>query len=183
LREMVFLFLGLVRAYKGVPALIETFRSLPYDDLHLLIAGEPVSKKLWQDIERKAGDCSQVQLHPKFISPEEIQVYMNAADIVVFPYTKTLTTGALLLAMSFGRACIAPKMGAVQDTLDDKGGFLYDLAAPNGLRDSMERAVRSRWQLEDMGRHNRRRAESWDWDDIAYRTSHVYRQCLGVEPV
>jgi len=58
---------------------------------------------------------------------------MNACDVVVFPYQEILTSGAVILAMSFGRACVAPRLGCIQDVLDDKGAFIYEPSNKAGL--------------------------------------------------
>ncbi len=179
--KIVFLFLGMIRPYKGVPDLIETFKGLTNDSIHLLIAGMPISEKLSGEILSAIGDCDNIHYHPYHIDDDQMQDYLNAADAVVFPYTKALTSGALILGMSFRRACIAPKMGALGDTLDESGGFLYDPSDAGGLREAMEKAIRERTRLEDMGEYNRRKAEGWTWNEVARMTADVYKRCLSGE--
>jgi beta-1,4-mannosyltransferase len=179
LEPMLFLFLGHIRPYKGVAALIDIFRALPDQNIRLLIAGKPISAEMAADVQRRIQDCPRIRADLGFVRDEEIQVYMNAADAVVFPYAKSLTSGALVLAMSFGRACIAPRLGAAEDMLDNSGGFLYDPASPRGLQDALEAAIRRRGELDEMGTNSRRRAEAWDWTEVARLTARVYRCCLG----
>ena len=79
---------------------------------------------------------------------------MNACDVVVFPYRDTLTSGAVVLAMSFARACIAPRRGCLAALLDRAGGFLYDPDRSRWPRQRLAAGHRSRDQLPEMGRHN-----------------------------
>ncbi len=172
--QLTFLFLGMIRPYKGVVGLIEHFKALANDDIHLLIAGKPFSEELSTKIASAAGDHAGIQYRLAHIENDEMQDYLNAADVVVFPYTRALTSGALILAMSYSRACIAPKMGALEDTLEESGGFLYDPADPNGLRDAMQRAVSEAPKLAGMGACNLERAAGWDWDLVARLTADIY---------
>ena len=176
--KMVFLFLGMIRPYKGVPGLIEIFKGLANDNLHLIIAGKPLSQELSGEISTAIEGHANIQYRPDHIPAEEVQDYLNAADVVVFPYSKALTSGALILAMSFKRACIAPKLGALEDTLDENGGYLYDPASAGGLREAMELTIREQARLEGMGEHNRRRAEGWPWHKVARLTAEIYQNCV-----
>ena len=111
---------------------------------------------------------------PGFIPVEQVQIYVNACDVVVFPYRNTLTSGAIVLAMSFARACIAPRQGCVAALLDGDGGFLYEATDPEGLANALRRAIASRDELAAMGRHNARQIAPWDWQRVATMTRDVY---------
>lgn len=180
--ELVFLFLGSIRPYKGVVSLIHDFKAVASTRHRLIIAGEPLNTALRTEVEQAIDRDPRITFHPHFVADAAIQTYLHAADAVVFPYTRTLTSGALILAMSFGRACIAPRMGALADTLDAAGGFLYDPAAPGALRRALAQASREVARLPSMGRHNRARAAGWGWDEAARLTNTIYRSCLERNP-
>jgi glycosyltransferase involved in cell wall biosynthesis len=93
-----------------------------------------------------------------------------------------LTSGAVILAMSFGRACIAPATGCIQDVLDERGAFLYDPERPGALRDAIARALGCRDRLREMGAYNLERAREWGWDRVARETAHVYDEALRNPP-
>ncbi|PZD71755.1 GDP-mannose:glycolipid 4-beta-D-mannosyltransferase [Acaryochloris thomasi RCC1774] len=179
--KTVFLFFGLIRPYKGVPELIDAFEKLRADEICLLIAGQPRDNDLRGLIERKvAKNCESICFIPRFIAEDEVQIYMNAADVVVFPYRELLTSGAILLATSFGRACIAPQRGAILESLDSKGAFLYDPDSESGLLKAMTSALAHKANLHEMGQHNYRVAKAWGWEEVARETSAVYSKCLNV---
>jgi glycosyltransferase involved in cell wall biosynthesis len=112
-----------------------------------------------------------VTIVPEKVDDARIQYFMNASDAVVLPYRRSLTSGAAVLAMSFARPCIAPRIGCFGEMLDERGAFLY---RRGGLRDAMEEAMRRRDELPAMGEYNRARAAAWSWDAIAARTLAVY---------
>jgi glycosyltransferase involved in cell wall biosynthesis len=178
-QSTVFLFFGNIRPYKGVSQLIESFEEMKCSSCSLVIAGRPLNQAVASTIEKRIAGNGLIQLRAGYIPDEEVECYMNAADVVVFPYQDVLTSGAVILAMSFGRACIAPAMGCISDVLDERGAFLYDPGASDGLREAMKQAVRARARLNEMGEHNRKRAEEWGWDRIARATARVYADALG----
>jgi glycosyltransferase involved in cell wall biosynthesis len=171
-REFVFLFLGWIRRYKGVMDLVDAFGTL--DGARLLIAGSAPERRLLHSLQRRAG--TNVTIVPEAVDDEHIQLYMNACDTVVLPYRRSLTSGAAVLAMSFARACIAPRIGCFGQMLDERGAFLYPRG---GLHEAMQSAIRRRDELPAMGRHNQARAATWDWDRIAARTLEVYGSGSG----
>lgn len=177
--QTTFLFLGLIRPYKGVPELIDAFATTNQENSRLIIAG-----KIWgedreweQQIIQKTSNNSRIKLIPEFIPNNQLQLYFNACDVVVFPYKNILTSGAVLLAMSFGKACIAPKIGCIPDTLDDTGSFLYDPKNPEGLSNSLQLAIDNQSRLDKMGKHNFQLAEKLGWDKIAQMTLKIYQTC------
>ena len=177
--SLVLLFLGLIRPYKGVLEMIDAFRQLHQDGVQLVIAGKLADKELAELINQKVKDCSAIKFIPGFVADEQIQVYMNACDAVVLPYRDILTSGSIILAMSFSRACIAPRKGCIGDVLDDSGAFLYDPDMEKGLLQAMNHAIQHRTDLLQMGERNRQLAEQWGWNRVAEMTLHVYQQCFN----
>lgn len=173
--ERVLLFLGNIRPYKGVTELIQVFRRVAAPNSVLVLAGRPLNDDVQNEVQRLAGDDGRVRYFPGFVDDSEVQAYMNAADAVVFPYREVLTSGAVVLAMSFAKACIAPRLGCIPDVLDARGAFLYDADSPEGLSSAVREALDAGERLVEMGRHNREKAEEWSWDRIAAATMEVYR--------
>jgi glycosyltransferase involved in cell wall biosynthesis len=163
----VFLFLGWIRKYKGVTDLVAAFNRL--EGAKLLMAGSAPEPWLLRWLFLRAGP--HVSIRPQAVDDEQVQLYMNACDAVVLPYRRSLTSGAAVLAMSFARACIAPRIGCFEQMLDERGAFLY---AEGGLLEAMRTAMRERERLPEMGQHNLARAAQWDWASIAARTLEVY---------
>jgi len=180
--SLVMLFLGNVRPYKGVMDFVRTFRALQLDhaDVRLIIAGRPLDEELSKELICAIGDCENIDYRPGFIPSDMLQYYMNAADIIVMPYKKVLSSGLGVLAMSFGKPCIAPAIGCLRDILTSDGSFLYSVNDADGLKMALLNAVEKRQQLNEMGARNYERAKSWSWSTVAEKTLDVYRSCCGV---
>jgi len=177
--QVVFLFLGAVRPYKGVLELIQAFQQLASDRAVLVIAGQPLNDEFRRKIETAGAGLDNVRFRPGFVADDQIQVYMNAADVVVLPYRHLLSSGAALLAMSFGKPCVGPAMGCLTDVLDASGAFLYDPACETGLLESMRRVVERADTLAAMGEYNRQKASQWTWASAAAATRTLYDRCLS----
>lgn len=179
-KRFVFLFIGQVHPYKGVRELIATFKSLLENDAFLLIAGKASDAEFEHEIE---GDVrlseDQIAFHPGFVPDEKLQIYLNAADVVVLPFTEILTSGSAVLAMSFGKPIIAPRHGCLPEMLGGQESLLYDPKKENGLFLALHDAMEARERLNDLGRVNIEKARQWDWQMVAKRTAEVYHGLNG----
>jgi beta-1,4-mannosyltransferase len=171
---VVFLFLGRIQPYKGVPELIREFKTVP-QEFRLVVAGRPADAEMAQTILDGIGAAQNIVFHPRFVPDEEIQFYMNACDAVVLPYRQVLTSSAAMLAISFGRACVAPRLSGMLELLDDRGAFLYDPAQPGALAKAIRAAANSRERLNQMGIHNLAKVSSQDWATVAAATLKIYQ--------
>lgn len=173
--KIVFLFFGLIRPYKGVIYLIEQFKRISDPKALLLIAGKPKPDGFKYEIESSCSDHNQIKTYLKFIPDNEIEIYMNSADIIIFPFQEILNSASLILAMSFGKAVISPNLGSIPEIIDEKGAFLYYPKNESGLLNAMNEALKS--DLFSMGQSNYDKVKSFDWPTIANKTYEVYKQC------
>ena len=177
--NLVFLSLGAVRDYKGGTELVESFSKMDVGhSARLLIVGKPQTERVRREIEGKAARLGDRLLFvPDYVGSDDIQTYMNAADIFVAPFRNVLTSGSVILALSFGKPVIAPRLGCLPELLNDTSQFLYDPCDPDGLRLSLEAAVgSSSGALEALGHQARRVADRLDWGMISVLTSQCYEQ-------
>lgn len=140
--DHLFLTLGYVRKYKGIDTLCDAFARLGHDSkAQLLIAGKVSSSDRTYFYDAFARSDT-ITCHDGFVPDGEVQVYLNAADFAVFPYTAFTTSGAAVLAHSFSVPVIAPDVGFFREFVEDgQTGFLYDPNEQNALKDVIERAA------------------------------------------
>lgn len=174
----VFLFLGMLRPYKGVLELIDTFLRLDLEDARLIVAGQAIDADYARQIESAVEEKENIMFFPGLVPDAKMQEYLSACDVVVFPYRDIFTSGAVILAMSFGCPCIAPKLGCIGEILDENGAFVYDPNHKHTLQSTLLVAHRQQLQLRQMGQYNRKIAEEWDWQFVAELTRDVYEFCL-----
>ncbi|PJF32871.1 MAG: glycosyltransferase, partial [Phototrophicales bacterium] len=78
----VLLFFGAIRNYKGVPDLVTVFDEVAGDRDELVIAGRVYDRGLVDGI-RLQTRAKKIHLHDRFVPDEEIQLFLNACDLVV----------------------------------------------------------------------------------------------------
>jgi len=128
---LVFGQFGLIRPYKGLEKLVNSWtswRGRPEDAL-LLIAGHPSDKHLDEFLTLHASQLEGIQYHPGSIDAEDFQYFFRAADIIVLPYQRILNSGAALLTLSFNKPVILPRTDALSELRDQVGAdwvYLYE---------------------------------------------------------
>jgi glycosyltransferase involved in cell wall biosynthesis len=181
--DFVLLFFGTVRPYKGVAKLVQAHSQLGRSDVQLLIVGPSLLYRTQclgyvaaiQDFMQRLDNARLVL---KWIDDSDIQIYMNASDVVVFPYLSIMTSGALIMAMGFGKPCIASRIGCIGETLDDRGAFLYEPGDQGGLLNAIKTCLECVDRLPQMGEHNRQLAQKLDWYRVASLTLAAYEGCV-----
>jgi len=177
--DTVFLFFGMIRRYKGVPDLVDAYEAASLPESTLLIAGNPDTEALQAELDRKTAGATDIVTAYEFITSEEIQRYMNAADAVVLPFRRITTSGTAILAMTFGKPLVVPPLGCLPKLLTEAGAIFYDRSERDGLARALEDAAEA--DLAAMGAANRRRVERYDWESIASKTAAAYARAHGIE--
>jgi glycosyltransferase involved in cell wall biosynthesis len=161
-QKKVMLYLGLIKPYKGITTLIECFKKYSDENAVLIIAGRIMDTKYGEHIKNLIE--SRIILIDRFIKDDELQVYFNAADIVVLPFKKIENSGSAILAMGFKKAVIAPQMGVLAERLENQPELLYS--------DSLEQAFEyfkkmTKEKLEEVGEVNFLSLSKYKWSDFA----------------
>ena len=160
----VILNIGLIKPYKGILELMEAFDTLQHPNTYLVIAGKVMDQEYGKKIRARLSD--RVTLVDEFIPADELQVYFNAADLVVLPFQSIENSGSVIMAMGFARPIIAPRMGVVQERLIQQDEWLYDSIheLPAKLRYATELPQGT---LEAAGNRNFEALAKYTWQDFA----------------
>jgi glycosyltransferase involved in cell wall biosynthesis len=138
-----------------------------------VIAGKPWPPKSYvEKIWILATGDPRIRISARAIPDEDLQLYINAADILAFPFRHVLTSGSVILAMSFGRPVIVPNLGCLPELVGDDAGIAYDPANPEGLVVALQQATES--DLASMGAAAARRVNTVSWRSLAQETAKVY---------
>jgi len=180
--DFVFLFFGGIEKRKGIENLLQSFDKLKNKNIKLIVAG-----KLPNDPDRSLRIIlnnyrkklnGYLKVNPNFIKEEEVQYYFNCADVVVAPFTRIITSGSVILALSFGKPIICPRMGNLKD-LPENIGFYYNPRNDDGLLECMKQAINKKCELEQIGKNAYKYVQkSLGWYDIAVKTYEVYKEIL-----
>lgn len=177
--DFIFLFFGRIRPYKGVGKLIRSFKSIhTNENIKLLIVGKVFKPQIENLLVNNTLNDKRIILKLKKIPDDDIQIYMNASDVIVTPYKDVLTSGQVILAMSFSKPIIAPKLGCIIDILDEKGSILYTPDINESLLQALEKSLDMKTNLAQMGKHNLDLVKFYDWKRIVVEIIKLYHQIL-----
>ena len=176
--EFVYLHFGQIRPYKGIDRLLDAFDGVSQvePDSRLLLVGKPGRFEGLRQLRDRARANPRVLENFNAVPDADIQVYMNAADVVVLPHQTALNSGALLLAYSFARPVVAPATGCLEHHVDDSTGILFDsaggsLAVQNAMLSARDLGV-------EHGRAAYERAEELHYLEISKQFAEVVDELL-----
>lgn len=170
---VVFIFLGGIRPNKGIETLIQAFRGLRGDRFLLVIAGKANRPETYaESLKTLATGDDRISLHLRHISDDDIQVFLNAADIAVLPFAKILTSSSTILAMSFGLPVIVPATGCLPALVGPDAGWLFEPNDPASLAEVMQFAATSDFQPR--GKRAFERVSSCSPERFAEQTIRAY---------
>jgi glycosyltransferase involved in cell wall biosynthesis len=166
-------FVGGIRPNKGLEDLVAAFVQADVPDAWLLIAGRPWPPQSYvEQVRQQAVAHPRIVLAAREIPDQAMQLYLNAADVLAFPFRQVLTSSSAILAMSFGRPLIVPRLGCLPELVGSDAGFVYDTGDIGGLASVIEQA--SHADLDTMGAIAKRRADASTWQDLAMGTLAAY---------
>ncbi|RKP53846.1 glycosyltransferase [Cohnella endophytica] len=167
----VILFLGAIKAYKGVEDLVEAFNAVKTKDAYLIVAGKADDKMA--AYLRRMTDTENIVLDLRFIPNEEVADLIRAADVMAMPYKEITTSGSAILGLSFRKLIVMPDNEFIDEYFKDGMVVRYDPAESNGLTNAMKTALNAK------GRRKKPKyeeaLEELEWSAIAERMKNVYQ--------
>lgn len=159
--------IGIVRAYKQVPHLIEVFRSSAPADGTLHVVGAVPDPALADLVEAAAADDPRVELDLRHVDDARFVAEVTAAELVALPYDGLHNSGLVLAALSLGRPVLVPDTTTTRALSAEVGhGWVRMFPAPLDaatLRDAM--SVRIPDRLPDLS------ARGWAGAAVAHRAA------------
>lgn len=171
-QDFVFMSFGQIRKYKGLEQLISVFRELDLPNARLLIVGKPLNNEVESYIRKLSDGDSRIHMVLEFVPDDRTSLYHSASDVVVLPFHRILTSGAVILGLSMGLPVITTRFGCMPETVTENAGWIVGRDAPT-LKDAMIQAYHAS-DLEARGRAAKAIAQNLDWDKIASRHMEVY---------
>jgi glycosyltransferase involved in cell wall biosynthesis len=164
-KEVCLLREGFMEAYQGEERLVIACR-LPHRSLrdwkHFV-----VRLPLWLN--------PQVELEESYIPAEEVQLYFNAADVLILPRIDSLNSGNVALGWTFGTVVVGPAEGVIGEMLKNQGCPTFKTPTA----ESLARAVREGLQSarEGQGKRLMKHAKKrLSWDKISRQHIKFYKE-------
>ena len=176
--DIVLIALGAIRPYKKYESLIDVVSTANKKDarLKLLIAGKGENAYI-EGLHRRAGGSTAVVISEGHIPETEMSAVLSAADYAVFAYGESsLTSGALILALSYGVPCIVSGMPADELVTEGINGYRAD------TEEELLEVIKHLPTLKPLPPEQViASVASASWDSVARQTEALYGS-LGVRP-
>jgi len=177
--EFVYLSLGKANPYKGLENLLVAYNNVTDGNDKMIIAGKFPKKEYYHSIVSKIKEIDpageRIILMDRRIDDNELQTFMNAANVMVLPYKKrsVMSSGIALMSLSFGLPIIAPAIGNFVDLLkSDSVGVLYGKdSCIKDLSEAMRIAKEMHFDKDSIIEY----AKMYDWNDIGRKASEYLR--------
>jgi glycosyltransferase involved in cell wall biosynthesis len=170
----VTLTLGNIAAYKGLERFAAVFSATAAPDDVALIAGRDRDAGVVRRLRRAAAADGRIRLHAGYVPDDEVHLYLAAADALVAPFERILTSSSVVVGLSYGLPMVAPDLGCMAEQIG-AAGVVYP-PGDEGLAQAL--AAIKRADRTQMSAAARAIAAGLSWDDIGQRTAEVYRAAV-----
>jgi len=144
--EIVLVMFGAIKAYKGLLKSLDAFDQLrrmrPNSRFRLIVAGKADDSPESQEFVQRALSHPFVLIENQTIPNDRVQIYLNAADLGLANYTRSLNSGAVLLYGSFGLPTVVADTGTFRCELDPTSTIFVQGNSTEEFADSISEGVK-----------------------------------------
>ena len=172
----VVLCFGLIRPYKGVDVLVESFRQI--EGAELWVVGRPLGVSM--ERLRRLAPRGRVRFVDRYLGDAEQAAFFRRAEVLVLPHRSVDVSGVLFAGLAFGKAMVLSDVGGFREIVEDHGaGRLVPAGDPEALAAAITELLA---RPEERALLERQAAEAaagpFSWDRIAGLTLDVYEDVL-----
>ena len=178
--DFVAVFVGRIEPYKGVEQLVRSIVRIDTTrKVRLLVGGECKSAQLRSSIEASAGTDARVRLQLEWLTDADVALYLDAADVAIFPFECVTNSSSIALALCHGVPVIAPRFAALHHIPESCGNW-YQPDDPNGLDGALSQTLNLTHEQRAAQRTEALRyTESFDWQAVGQATERLYDEVLS----
>jgi len=189
--EEIILFVGYIAPRKGVDLLVKAWSEIARmrPKAHLVLVGPYPQKTQEELVGRNATSFfakieRTIQESPapervSFIGEvDDVESYMRAADVFVFPTRQEGSPNALMEAMATGLPCVITPFNGFSNELGESGReFLLALFNPESIAENVNHILSNQVQGQNLGQAARRFTESYcDVERSLDRYADIYKR-------
>jgi glycosyltransferase involved in cell wall biosynthesis len=179
------LLFGFIRPYKGIEFLIDSWRYVKDQEQSagLMLAGQPekgYGEKLTSKI-KKLDLTQEIETCFEFLPQEKLNLYIQAADVLVYPYRSITQSGALLTGLATGKPVVATNVGGFSEMIQhEQTGILIEYGDEEQLATELVDLFRDSEKREKLGQAAKEMVETeYSWEAIAGKTLECYQSVVN----
>lgn len=171
--------IGRLSSVKGQRFLIEAMARVIRErkDVQCLVIGDGKEKETLEGLAKSMGISDSVRFISSVVDTER---YLAIMDVFVFPSIKEGLGIALLEALASGRACVASRIGGIEDIIKHNfNGILVDVGDSEAIADSVKMLLDDAGLRGRMGERGRSLVrEAFTIDSMADKMVKLYEGAL-----
>lgn len=106
----------------------------------------------------------------------DVADFYDAADAYILPSLREGLNVSLMEAMASSLPCLCGKIRGNTDLIDSNGGFLFNPNDVNDVKSAIHNLLKATEEhRSEMGKHNKRKIESFDYSVVNVNTENLYR--------
>lgn len=168
--NFTFLFFGTIRRYKGLESLVEAFSRKAGSHFRLLIAGAPIPSVSAKWLIEASCRDPRIRLRTGYVSNLDVSALFAISDVLVAPYSATLTSGVVSLGLTFGIPMVLPDVAKVYELPGEAGAEYF---SPGNLAEALVRIEQR--DLAKMHIHNLTLGQLLTWEAMAKPIALAYQ--------
>lgn len=186
---------GMVGPGKGYEDVIEALPEIvkEFPDVLYIIVGEThpnVRKQSGEEYRNKLtervvelGLENNVKFYNKYVTIDEIILYVKAADVYVCPpqNPNQITSGTLVYAMGCGRAVVSTPFLHAKDIVTEKKGFLAEFNNPSSFAEPILKILRDPEMRKSMESHAYHETREMTWPNVAFKYCGIFDRHVHLE--
>ena len=168
-------YIGRMDVRKGLRELIEAAASLRLHrpSLHVYLVGEGPDRPILEAAIQAHNAAGFIHALPG-CAPNDVPVWMAAADLVTLPSYMEGCPNVVLEALACGRPVVATNVGGIPEIMNDKCGRLVPPREPAALARALASVLDATWDAAAISAHRSR-----SWNTVAAELLAVFESVLS----
>ena len=179
--DKIVLYVGSETPRQNVEVLIEAFSTLKnkIPNIKLIKVGESQSHGARRKILTliKDLDLEDDVIFPGYVPEEELPLWYNAADVLVYPCDYAGFGLPPLEAMACGTPVITSNTSSLPEVVGD-AGIMIDPKDSELMADKMYEILKNEKLWNEMKNKGLKRSKMFQWDDAADKTCQIYESIM-----
>ena len=175
----LFLLQGAIKAYKGVDTLLDAWTEVErtHPSARLRIVG-PVKPRMHAHIRNVMAErrYSRLEYCSRFLSDLELEQEYQQADVLLYPYLSSSSSGALMMGLQYCKPMILSDIPVFRETLQDgQNCLMFPCGDAEARASVMVEAAQNRPRCQQMADTlYRTDFGAYTWESVGRATLQVY---------
>jgi glycosyltransferase involved in cell wall biosynthesis len=178
--KLILLYVGNLVPYKGVKILVDAVYLMKASHSVLVLIGDGEERLSLEERVSRLGLSQRIRFVGA-IPPDQVPLWMAAADLFVLPSFSEGRSNVLLEAMASGLPVVATDIPGNREAVSaGETGLLVPPGDPDSLAMALESMVANKELIVQMGKAGQLSIQErrWTWEECASRHVELYRELV-----